>query len=95
MRTIREQFQTSGKPLALAKLLAADPEFENVCNYALLQLQSELPVNAQVGSATDPYVGLDANAQMHGAQRIVQILQTIHQPVKEPATPKKDRLNYG
>lgn len=61
--------------------------FQTACDYALLQLLSEMP------SAPDPQRGWDSHSQMCGARRIIQILKTLHEPVKNPVAPKIDRLN--
>jgi len=94
MRTPRESFQVSGKAAEFRRCVGNEA-FEPACEYALLQLQSEMTHNCQPSLPTDPYVGLDANAQMHGARRVLEILHTIADPVKPPITPKRDSLNYA
>lgn len=94
MRTPRESFLLSGKADAWKKVIASVPELDIACDYALLQLQYEMPGNTHPGLPTDPYVGLDANAQMQGARRVLDILKTLHEPVKEPTQPKRESLHY-
>jgi hypothetical protein len=94
MKTPRESFLLSGKAAEFKKIVAAE-SFETACDYAVLQLQSEMLPNRLPGLPIDPCAGLDANAQMQGAARVIEILKTIAEPVKPPTTPKKDRLNYG
>ena len=95
MKTPRESFQVSGKSDAWKKVVSSVPEFETACDYALLQLRSEMSPNILPGGPTDVMLGFDANAQMTGAARVLEILRTIHEPIKPPITPKRDTLNYG
>lgn len=61
-----------------------------------MQLQAELPSNTNPNlPATDPYVGLDANAQMVGAKRVLAILLDLSQPIQKPKEPQHRTLNYG
>ena len=93
MRTPRESFLLTGKADEFKKIAASDA-FEPACNHALLQLLSEMPSNTMPSLPTDPYVGLDANAQMVGARRVLEILKTISEPVQPPTTKKRETLNY-
>lgn len=94
MSTPRERFLTSphAKPFAA---IAASTAFEAACDYALLEMQQHMPPNTGPGLPTDPYVGIDANARLQGAMMVLQILKTIHQPIEEPKTPKRNTLNYA
>lgn len=94
MSTPRQRFQLSGLSEKFKGVVASE-SFELACDYALLQLFSELPPNNVPGSPTDPYVGLDANAQAWGARRVIEILQHLHEPEKEPKQSPKPTLNYG
>lgn len=94
MRTPREAFQKSGKLREYEAILAL-PAFEMACHYALLQLQSVMRPNISPDLPTDPYVGLDANAQMTGAQAVLEILQTLNLPEEKITTPKRKTLHYG
>ena len=64
MSTPKERFQLTPHAKLLSAAVAADPSLEVACDYALLQLQSEMPRNCQPAPATDVMVGFDANAQM-------------------------------
>ena len=94
MRTPRQSFLLSGKAKDFEKVVATEA-FEVACDYALLQLQSEMPANKFVNQPIDPCLGLDVNAQLHGAQRLVEILKTLHEPIKEPTVQQMDRLHYA
>lgn len=87
-------FQTSGFAAAFKQFVGTDA-CEAACHYALMQLRSELPPNTFPGLATDPLVGFDANAQMVGAARVLQILQTLHEVEKPLTPPKRPTLNYA
>lgn len=91
MRTPKESFLLSGKAEAFGRLRST-VEFETACDYALLQLQSEMPPNTMPGLPTDPYIGIDANAQMVGARRLVEILLSLAEPIKEKETEKRPSL---
>ena len=93
MNTPRESFRVSGHAGAFSKL-AASESFDPACDYAFLQLVSEMPPNTHPSLPTDPYVGFDANAQIQGARRVLSILRTIHKPVEQPKPAKKDTLHY-
>lgn len=94
MHTPRELFLISGHAPDFKKLVASE-SLEPACLHALAQLQSEMPANTFPGQPTDPYVAIDANAQMHGARRVIEILLSLHEPPKSPLPPKPDRLNYA
>ena len=84
MRTPHESFLLSGKAPAWAKVVAGVPELETACDYALLEMASEIndPMNP---------TGL---AQIVGARRVLEILKTIAEPVKPPTTAKRESLHY-
>lgn len=94
MRTPKEMFLTSGHAKAFAAA-AVTEAFEVACLHAQAQLRAELPPNIPPGMATDVMVGFDANAQMVGAARVLEILQHLAEPIPEPKEPKKDTLNYA
>jgi hypothetical protein len=94
MRTPRESFLLTGKVKEFERLISSDA-FETACDYALLQLQSEMPPNKFPGMPIDPCLGLDVNAQIHGAIRVIEILKTLHEPVKPPTPTKKETLKYA
>ena len=91
--TPREKFQVSPYAKDFAAL-AVKESFEPACDYALLQLQSEMPGNTHPSLPTDPYVGLDANAQMQGAMRVLDILKTIYQKQEPPKPIARQTLKY-
>lgn len=93
MRTPKESFLLSGKADEFKKILATE-SFEVACDYALLQLVSDLPPNTTPSLPTDPYIGIDANAQLFGAKRVLAILQSLAEPVPTKKTDKRDTLNY-
>lgn len=93
MNTPKERFLVSGVSKQFSALVAA-PAFEIGCDYALLQFMSELPPNRLPNLPIDPCTGLDANAQLAGARRFIDILKTLHEPVKEPTPVKQERLHY-
>ncbi len=93
MNTPKERFLVSGVSKQFSALVAA-PAFEIGCDYALLQFMSELPPNKSPGMAIDPCTGLDANAQVQGARRLIDILKTLHEPIKEPTPIKQEHLHY-
>jgi hypothetical protein len=92
MRAPRESFLLTGKAPEFKKLVANDA-FEPACSHALLQLQSEMVPNRLPGLPIDPCAGLDANAQMQGAARVLEILRTIADPVTQPTPVKRERLH--
>jgi hypothetical protein len=93
MRTAKESFALTGMA-ADWKKIAAHESFEPACVHALMQLQSEMTPNRLPGLPIDPCAGLDANAQMQGAARVLDILKTIAEPVTQPAPIKKETLHY-
>ena len=93
MRPPKDCFLTSGHSVAFSKLVASE-SFEPACNYALLQLQSEMAPTTMPGTPTDPYIAMDANSQMFGAKRVLAILSTIAEPIKQPTAPKQHKLTY-
>ena len=93
MRSPRESFLLSGKAAEFKKIVSTEA-FEVACDYALMELQSHMPANTTPGLPTDPYVGLDANAQMFGAKRVIEILKSLHEPVKQPQPTPKQTLHY-
>jgi hypothetical protein len=93
MRTPKESFLVSGHAAEFAKLVANE-HFCPACEYALLQLQSEMAPSSVPGQPTDPYVGLDSNSQMFGARRVLKIMQDL--PIPEKSTqPKRESLHYA
>ncbi len=94
MRSPRESFHLTGKASTWGKTMASFPEFETACDYALLQLQSEMVPTAIPGAPTDPYHAIDANSQMWGARRVIEILRTLHDPTKSPTPTKRESLHY-
>jgi hypothetical protein len=92
-RTPREAFLTSGKAADFKKIIASEA-FEVACDYAMLELVNKMPPNTTPSLPTDPYVGLDANAQIFGARRVLAILKTLAEPVEQPKPVKPDRLHY-
>lgn len=93
MRTPKEAFLTSGHSSEFSKLIAHEA-FEAACNYALMQLQFEMPPTNLPGVPTDPYIAIDANSQMFGAKRVLAILQSLPEPIKPHTAPKERRLSY-
>ena len=92
MATPRESFQLSGIAAEFKKVVSAD-YFDVACDYAVLQLLSEMPSNQRAGAPVDPYTGMDSNAQMHGARRVLDILKSLAEPIK-PTTPTKRETIY-
>jgi len=92
-RTPKESFQLTGKSADFAKLRATEA-FETACDYALLELQWWMPPNTTPSLPTDPYVGIDANAQMFGAKRVIEILKSLSEPVKQPEPSKRPSLYH-
>jgi hypothetical protein len=81
--TPRENFQTSGHAKPFAALVASE-HFEPACEYALLEMVSEIhdPMNP---------TGL---AQIIGARRVLEILKTLSEPIKPPERMPKQTLHY-
>lgn len=94
MTTPKEFFLSSGKSGDFAKMVGTEA-FITACDYALLELQASMPPNTMPGLPTDPYVGLDANAQMFGARRVLQILKALPIADKPTTPPKRERLDYA
>lgn len=92
-RSPKETFLVSGKAKEHLETVAKD-SFQMACDYSLLQLRAELPPNTFPSMATDVMIGFDANAQMVGASRVLEILKSLSDPIKPPTPPKKERLNY-
>ena len=93
MRTPRESFLLTGKAPKWKEIVANDA-FEPACLHALAQLQSDMLPNRLPGLPIDPCAGLDANAQMQGAARVLDILRTISEPVTQPTPTKRETLHY-
>ena len=93
MKTPRESFLLTGKAPEWKKIVANDA-FEPACLHALAQLQSDMLPNRLPGLPIDPCAGLDANAQMQGAARVLEILRTICEPQTLPIAPRRDSLHY-
>ena len=77
------------------KKIVAIPAFEMACDYALLELQHHMLPNQLPGKPIDPYLGMDANAQMQGAARVLEILKTLAQPSEEKKSPSREKLSYA
>ena len=93
MRNPKESFLLSGKAAEFKNILATE-SFELACDYALLQLVTDLPPNTTPNMPTDPYVGIDANAQLFGAKRVLAILHSLAEPIPTKKPEKRDTLNY-
>lgn len=93
MRSPKEAFLTSGHVTEFKKIVGNE-SFEPACFHALLQLQSEMPPNVVPGVQADPYIGLDVNAQLLGARRVLDILQHLTEPIQETKPPPRPKLNY-
>ena len=93
MRTPRESFLLTGRAPVWQNIVANEA-FEPACLHALMQLQSEMTPNRLPGLPIDPCAGLDANAQMQGAARVLDILKTIAEPATQPVTPRRESLHY-
>lgn len=93
MTTPKESFLQSGLSADFKKI-AGNPAFLVACDYALMELQSRMPPNTTPSLPTDPYVGLDANGQMFGARRVIDILQSLSEPVKPPTQIKRESLYH-
>lgn len=96
MRTPKELFLVSGFAREL-KEAAGKEWFEASLHAAFSQLCTELPRNGARSSnlPMDVMTGVDANAQRVGAQRVLEILQTLAEPVKETKPPQPQKLNYA
>ena len=93
MTTPKERFLVSGHAAAFAKLVTSE-DFTAACDYALLEFQSELPVNCQPGMQPDALLGFDANAQRTGATRVLDILKTLAEVPKPSTPPTTGKLHY-
>lgn len=93
MTTPKERFQVSGHSGAFSKIVANE-SFEAACDYALLELTHWMPSTTTLSLPTDPYVAIDANSQIMGAKKVLEILKHLHEPIKPPVTPKRDTLHY-
>lgn len=93
MRTPKESFRLSGHAAAF-KNIAGTEAFEVACDYALMELQQQMPPNCTPGLPTDPYIGIDANAQMWGAKRVIDLLKNLSEPTKEPDQPKRKTIYH-
>lgn len=94
MRSAKLAFLQSGQAKAWAAVVGSE-SFETACEYALLQLLSEMTPNVEPGKAADAYAGMDANAQMHGAARVLAILSTIANPIESPKKTARETLHYS
>lgn len=93
METPKQRFLLSG-PANSFKAIAESQVLRTACDYALLQLQSEMRPTAFPGTPVDPYVAIDANSQMWGAARVIDILLRLHEADK-PKTPATEKqLHY-
>lgn len=93
MNTPKESFLTGGQAETFKKIVGSEA-FVVACDYALMELQHQMPPTNTPGLPTDPYVAIDANSQMWGARRAIEILKTLSEPIKQPTAPKQDRLHY-
>lgn len=93
MTTPRESFQLSGKAAKFKEIVATD-YFDVACDYAILQLLSEMPMNQSPGKPVDPYIGIDVNAQLQGARRVLDILKSLPEPIKPPTQPKRETIYH-
>lgn len=93
MRDPREAFLQSGAAAEFRKMVSS-PAFDVACDYALLQMVYTALPNILPGKPVDPYGGLDANAQINGAKRVIHILRTLSDPIKEKLPPRRETLHY-
>lgn len=94
MRTPREAFLLTPAAAEWKKIVAGSTALDTACDYALLQLITELAPNTTPSLPTDPYIGIDANAQRWGAIRVLELLKTLHEPIKPPVTPKRETIYH-
>jgi hypothetical protein len=87
-RSARTAFCESQHRVGHEKITMTE-SFQAACDYSLLALLEEMP------EAADPSKGWDSHSQMIGARRVLDILKTIHQPIKPPKPLKPETLNYG
>lgn len=93
MRSPHEVFLNSGHADAWKKIVASSA-FEPACHLALAQLSSQLAPTTTPGLPTDPYVAIDANSQMFGARRVLEILYSLSDPIKASTESKHNTLHY-
>lgn len=74
--------------------MAGTEPFLAACDYALMELQQQMPPNTTPSLPTDPYIGIDANAQMFGAKRVIEILKNLSEPIQEPKPIERKSLHY-
>ncbi len=87
MRSPAESFRLTDAASKWKQIVNQVPEVQTACEYAMLQMLSEMPPNiASHSLPVDPYIGLDVNAKMQGATRVLEILLTICDPVKTTTT---------
>lgn len=93
METPKANFLLSGLSADFKKV-SSNSAFLVACDYALMELQCRMAPNTTPGLPTDPYIGIDANAQMFGARRVIEILQSLSEPVKQPSALKRESLYH-
>lgn len=93
--TPRDSFLRLPQAKEWQRILADAPAVEIACEFALLQLQSEMPPSILPDRQADPFIGFDANSQMQGAMRVLRILKTLCEPQGPPTQPKRNTLNYA
>lgn len=94
MTTPKERYIALAEGVETVKGIVHSASFTTACDYALLQLQSEMTPNCLPGQPTDPYIGLDANAQMLGARRVIEILKTLPEPIEQKQPTRRPTLKY-
>lgn len=92
--TPRESFLASGKADAFKKIVGTEA-FAVACEYALLHFAHGLPPSVIPNLPTDPYVAMDANSQLWGARQVLEILQTIADPIKDTKPTERKTLTYA
>jgi hypothetical protein len=88
MRTARAIFQKSAAFAAYQKLIA-DPAFELACHAALSAFIETLPVQFP-----DPSKSWDAACQIAGARRVLDLLNSLHEPDEPAKSAPWPTLNY-
>lgn len=88
IRSPKDQFVNSPHRLPFEKIVDTE-YFQAACDYALLILSDQLP------DASDPAKGWDSWSQLSGAKRLLSILKTIHEPIKEHRESRLPSLNYN
>lgn len=81
--TYKEKFLASGAKQDFEKIVAL-PAFSVACDYALLILTDELPQTLSPNLMVDPTVSVNANSQLQGAKRMIEILSHLHEPIEPP-----------